>query len=170
MTCTLTESGPLGADQSTKRVDIDTFWRRLVGKHVYRPAKFYYPGAEPTLRHSETPDTPRTEMSCLRVMLDGRGRSVYNNGRVRQFLAADKEGKAMNIVEAATTIGYRVVGCRTPRRRKNAEQAARIRVFREEIERKARIATDMAKHVEASAKRRRRKRNLRRIIESSSGT
>ena len=153
----------LGSDQSTKRVDIDAFWRRLVSKHVYRPAKFYFPGAEPTLRHRETPDKPRTELSCVRVMLDGRGRSVYNNGRVRQFLAADKEGKSMSIVEAATTIGYRVVGCRTPRRRKNAEQAAKIRVIREEEERRQKIAAQMAERVNASAKR----RNIRRIIDTA---
>ena len=159
----------LGSDQSTKRVNIETFWRRLVSKHVYRPSKFYFPGAEPTLRYKEIPDQPRAELSTLRVMLDSRGRAVYNDGRCKKFLASDKEGKSMNIIEAATTVGYTLVGLRTPRRRKNAEQLARLAAIRKEKE-EAAVAAAVASKVEAFGKKRRRKRSAAKRMKAILGT
>jgi hypothetical protein len=107
---------PLGADQSTRRLDIEPFWRRLVAKHIYRPSRFWFDGAEPCLRHTEHPEQPLTETESLKVILDGGGRSNYNTGRKRKYLFADTKGKQVVLTEAAASIGYCFVRSRTPRR------------------------------------------------------
>ena len=113
---------PLGADQSTRRISIETFWHNLVARHAYRPARFWFDGAEPLLRHTEAPDHPITESEAIKIILDGGGRSVYNDGRKRKFLFADKVGKDIKLSEAAASVGYQFVQLRTPRRKENAER------------------------------------------------
>lgn len=113
---------PLGADQSTRRISIETFWRNLVARHAYRPARFWFDGAEPLLRHTEAPDHPITESEAIKIILDGGGRSVYNDGRKRKFLFADKVGKDIKLSEAAASVGYQFVQLRTPRRKESAER------------------------------------------------
>tara|TARA_B100000795_G_scaffold245400_1_gene210509 strand:+ start:25 stop:1305 length:1281 start_codon:yes stop_codon:yes gene_type:complete len=107
---------PLGADQSTRRLEIEPFWRKLVAEHVYRPSRFWFDGAEPCIRHTEHPEYPLTETESIKIILDGGGRSNFNTGTKRQFLFADKKGKNIILTEGAATIGYQFVQCRTPRR------------------------------------------------------
>ena len=125
---------PLGADQSTRRVPIDMFWRNLVAHHLYRPARFWFDGAEPMMRHTEHPVVPLDEMHCVRVMLEGGGRSYYNVGAKRKYLFADTVGKDIVMVEAAATCGYQFVRGRTPRRGKRVKEREETKYLEERKE------------------------------------
>jgi hypothetical protein len=125
---------PLGADQSTRRMPIDVFWRNLVAHHLYRPARFWFDGAEPMMRHTEHPVMPLDEMKCVRVMLGGGGRSDYNVGNKRKYLFADKVGKDIVVVEAAATCGYQFVRGRTPRRGKRGKEREEMKYLEEKKE------------------------------------
>ena len=125
---------PLGADQSTRRMPIDVFWRNLVAHHLYRPARFWFDGAEPMMRHTEHPVMPLDEMKCVRVMLGGGGRSDYNVGNKRKYLFADKVGKDIVVVEAAATCGYQFVRGRTPRRGKRGKEREETKYLEEKKE------------------------------------
>lgn len=123
---------PLGAESSTRRINIDTFWSNMVARCIYRPDDFWYSDAEPCIVWNPVADKkPLRESEAIQHML--RRQTILNTGRHGiKYIAADDSGGRVDVrVASLACMGYTPLQLRTPRRRRrHGRLAAKYRAHR----------------------------------------